>query len=268
MGESENRNTGNPQKVRLPFEKRRTDWGAWVYNHRTALSITVIVYLLTAIAFMSAKIVLRTDSPSETIAVDFTDLEKLQEQLREAQELNRLLNEQAAGTESEVRNRYSNENAALDENLRDDRGTAARELYEKAEEAQRRLQASRELYEEGLARSVASRPETADSDSRQAESTKAEGNVTVSYSLSAPVRTAVFLSVPAYRCRGEGRVVVNITVDRSGEVTAAEIDKARSSSDYCMTAAATEAALASRFNADASAPQKQKGTVSYIFVRQ
>ena len=49
-----------------------------------------------------------------------------------------------------IRNQASNENA-LNEKLRDDRGTNAAALNEAAAEAEARMRANREAYEQGLA---------------------------------------------------------------------------------------------------------------------
>lgn len=47
--------------------------------------------------------------------------------------------------------------------------------------------------------------------------------MTVSFSLTDPVRTSRSLNIPAYRCEGGGDVVVEITVNRAGEVVNARV---------------------------------------------
>jgi TonB family protein len=82
-------------------------------------------------------------------------------------------------------------------------------------------------------------------------------------------RNQIDLYVPVYKCQGNGQVVVNITVNRTGEVEDAEIDKQKSDNDDCLSEAAFYAALHSKFNTDlAKAPAKQKGTITYLFVAQ
>ena len=39
-------------RIRLPFEKSRTDVGEWAYDHRVGLCITLIVYLVLLAAGM------------------------------------------------------------------------------------------------------------------------------------------------------------------------------------------------------------------------
>ena len=62
-----------------------------------------------------------------------------------------------------------------------------------------------------------------------------------------------------------GEVVVGITVNPSGEVVAAKV---ASGGDDCMREAALEAARNSLFNIDDSAPARQSGTITYLFIPQ
>lgn len=127
------------------------------------------------------------------------------------------------------------------------------------------MQANREAYEEGLAEERAIRSRRGSEKGAEPQDRKVKGRVTVSFSLKNPVRTSRWLEIPAYRCEGGGEVVVDITVDRGGEVIGARI---ASGDDDCMREAALEAARASLFNIDASAPSKQSGTITYIFIPQ
>ena len=92
-----------------------------------------------------------------------------------------------------------------------------------------------------------------------------KGRVTVSFSLTDPVRTSRHLVVPAYQCEGGGDVEVAVTVDRSGQVTSAHV---AAGGDECMHETALRAARASLFNIDPSAPARQQGTITYIFIPQ
>lgn len=94
---------------------------------------------------------------------------------------------------------------------------------------------------------------------------KVKGRVTVSFSLTDPVRTSRYLAVPAYKCEGGGEVVVEITVNRAGDVTNARVVEG---GDECMRSSALGSARRSRFNIDDSAPARQQGTITYIFIPQ
>ena len=139
-------------------------------------------------------------------------------------------------------------------------------LKESAEAVGERMQANRDAYEQGLAeeRAIRERMGRSGKDDRTQDS-RARGRVTVSFSLTDPVRTRRYLEVPAYQCEGGGEVVVGITVNPSGEVVAAKV---ASGGDDCMREAALEAARNSLFNIDDSAPARQSGTITYLFIPQ
>ena len=132
-------------RIRLPFEKSRTDVGEWAYDHRVGLCITLIVYLVLAIAFVGAKIAIGTGPSRQEVIIDLRTAEQLrQERDRLEQEVRERQQEQERIDWGSIRNRTSNEQA-LNEALRDDRGTRTAELNESASEAQERMRANREI---------------------------------------------------------------------------------------------------------------------------
>ena len=165
-----------------------------------------------------------------------------------------------------IRNDVSNENAKLDESLRDDRGTNTAALNDAADAAQERMRANREAYERGLAEAEAIRRRRERTAERgESSDRKVQGRVTVSFSLVDPVRHARHLVVPAYQCEGGGEVVVRITVNRAGEVTHASV---ASGGDDCMRETAVRAARNSVFDINDAAPARHTGTITYIFIPQ
>jgi TonB family protein len=91
------------------------------------------------------------------------------------------------------------------------------------------------------------------------------GNSGVSYELAG--RGFQKLPLPKYDYQGEGRVVVEVSVDRSGKVTQA-VPGVRGSNtlDEYLLRVAREAALEAQFEVKADAPLVQKGTITYNFV--
>jgi TonB family protein len=81
-------------------------------------------------------------------------------------------------------------------------------------------------------------------------------------------RKATHLPIPAYRCVGAGEVTVIITVNTQGTVVDAKIDDGASSKDGCLRSFATRAARLSKFNASTTAPARQMGTITYLFIAQ
>ena len=82
-------------------------------------------------------------------------------------------------------------------------------------------------------------------------------------------RHHVFLPIPIYKCQGAGQITLSIVVDRSGIVIKASPASGLSTTkDPCLTETAVEHALKSRFNSDLSAPEKQGGFLTFVFVSQ
>ena len=157
---------------------------------------------------------------------------------------------------------HENDTEGMEESLSEE----TRELFERSEEVMEQMERNGAEYEQMLGMlGEERRPEERSAERRDA---RIAGGVTVSFSLARPVRHAVNLPVPSYKCSGGGTVVVDIVVSRNGDVLSASVDKSRSASDNCMTEAALEVAMRSRFNVDPSAPGRHSGTVTYVFVPQ
>jgi len=90
------------------------------------------------------------------------------------------------------------------------------------------------------------------------------GNSTISYDLGG--RGVSALVRPPYDIQKEGKVVVAVTVERSGRVTDATPGiKGSTTLDEILLKVAKEAALKTTFEKNIDAPNIQKGTITYIF---
>jgi succinate dehydrogenase flavin-adding protein (antitoxin of CptAB toxin-antitoxin module) len=87
-------------------------------------------------------------------------------------------------------------------------------------------------------------------------------NSSISYSLID--REHTFLPTPVYLCEFGGKIVINITVNRDGDVTEAYINNASASSNGCLIDHALEYAKASKFNFDAT-KLSQLGSITFYF---
>ena len=254
-------------RLHLPFENRHKYAGEWAYDHRVGLSVMIICYLVLGIVFVSSKIILNDKPHLQGIYIDLQDLETLAEEKERLEREVEMKQLQANMDWSSVRNLTSNE-ALLNENLKDDRGTRTEALNASAREIAEGMESNRAAYEAGLAEAEAildkGRAKSEDK-TTEGQDSKFKGNVTVSFVLKDPVRTKRHLVVPAYRCEGGGEVVVAITVNRGGEVTAAKVV---SGGDESMREAALDAAWKSLFNIDMSAPERHNGTITYLFIPQ
>jgi colicin import membrane protein len=91
------------------------------------------------------------------------------------------------------------------------------------------------------------------------------GTKGVSYDLQG--RKFRSLPSPKYDYQGEGRVVVDVSVDRSGKVVQAIAGvKGSTTLDEYLLKVAKESAMQAKFDAKPDAPAIQKGTITYIFI--
>ncbi|OYT17901.1 MAG: energy transducer TonB [Bacteroidetes bacterium 4572_77] len=81
-------------------------------------------------------------------------------------------------------------------------------------------------------------------------------------------RKAKALPKPVYNSDDQGKVVVSIWVNKYGAVTRTEIlQKGTTVTDINLRNMAKKAALKARFTADLDAPEIQKGSISYHFIK-
>lgn len=238
---------------------------SWIYDNRLGLLVTVIVLLVMAIIFVTAKIVTEIKETPDTIYIelDFTEEqevvpEKPKEKPKAREELDW----------SKVRNEVSNEAATEEEKERPHQQISDEELRAAAERVQQGMNDNFEAYEQGLTdvgNIGAERADKPQASKGKVEDSKRKGNVMVSYSFTDPTRHATYLVKPAYRCEGGGEVVVTAFLNQSGKVVAAQVE---SGGDACMRRVAKEAALGSTFDINYDAPKRHEGTITYIFIPQ
>lgn len=89
----------------------------------------------------------------------------------------------------------------------------------------------------------------------------------ISYDLGG--RGARSLPKPAYNSPEQGKIVVSIKVNRQGQVTYASAGaKGTTISEINLRQQAESAARKTLFAADPDAPEEQRGTITYVFVKQ
>jgi hypothetical protein len=81
-------------------------------------------------------------------------------------------------------------------------------------------------------------------------------------------RYHVRLPIPVYLAEGGGEVIVDIAVNRDGRVISANPRPNSEIKDLTILAYAQQAAEKTLFNPDSTAPEKEKGTITYLFVPQ
>jgi hypothetical protein len=81
-------------------------------------------------------------------------------------------------------------------------------------------------------------------------------------------RYHVSLPIPVYLAQGGGKIIIDIVVNRQGEVIQATPKAGQKVRDEQIILYAQTAALRTLFNADPKAPAAQNGTIHYTFVAQ
>ena len=233
-------------------------------DQKAGLYITAIVHLAVIIILLLCQIGYSVQRENSFV-LDFTKQEE-QERIEKQEELSRtalaqLENLLAAARTQPVRNVTVNRSQ-----LKDDRNTDADQLYRDAERLaqdlrdgqHRQMEDPEDFVQDPVAKPEPAKPE------RKKETYS--GPSVLSWSLDG--RKATHLPIPAYRCVGAGEVTVIITVNNQGTVVDAKIDDGASSKDGCLRSFATRAARLSKFNASTTAPARQMGTITYLFIAQ
>ncbi len=285
MSEIENQQHREP--IRLPFEPTRFDVGEWFYDHRYGICMVVIFYLVVAIAFVSARIVVENQRARNEIMVELPTLVDLKEQRDELQRMVEQLQQQREIDWENIKNEVSNEDMT-DEQMREliESGEAFEEFdefdemedYQSAEEFMENFLAQQEAmarnqssYAESLdeinrsLEEIKNRDQGGDEEEQERRDSKVAGGVTASYSFTHPTRHAQKFAIPAYQCMGGGEVRIAVMVGRDGKVLEASH---LSGGDECMRRYALEAARNSRFSANDRAPQPHRGVITYFYVPQ
>ena len=235
-------------------------------ENKVGLLITVAFHLIVIIIALAYQIDASLKR-EETFVLDFSKQEEIER--REQQE--KLETEitgqvdaliaKALASQSNMKNIAVN--VGKDGQLKDDRGTNADELYKQAAKVQEKLRTEK---------TTIAIEET--SDIGKDKPTKVEtkkgpeysGPSVLSYDLGG--RRGIDLKIPAYKCYGEGKVSVAITVNRAGKVLNAQVIEGVSSDDPCLRSFAVRAALLSTFESSSSAPERHQGTILYGFIAQ
>lgn len=271
------KNISPTPQIRLPFDKKkRGGVSSWIYRHRVGVLVTVIIYLSAAILFLSYRIVIKPamQSPIEIEFAEEQAVVPIVEQDEQPKDIEKIEME----AYEKMLNRSSDANSKLNSELRDNKRNNASEIYKEAERVKAQMAEGQAAYDRSMneiatsagrkseknQKSQEDKSKSGTDDKRQ--SAKYSGSVSVEWNL--PGRYENNLHVPAYQCQNAGRVVVAIMVNSNGRVVTATVDKSTSSTDPCIMDMAVKAALSSSFNASASAPERQKGTITYTFKAQ
>ena len=232
-------------------------------DQKAGLYITAIVHLAVIIILLLCQIGYSVQRENSFV-LDFTKQEETEAQ-EQKEELHRNALEQLESMLSAARTQPVRNITVNRSQLKDDRNTDADQLYRDAERLAQDLRDGQNRQMEDPEDFVQD-PVTPPSDPKPRKQEAYSGPSVLSWSLDG--RKATHLPIPAYRCLGSGEVTVIITVNNQGTVVDAKIDDGASSGDGCLRSFATRAARLSKFNASMTAPARQMGTITYLFVAQ
>ena len=233
---------------------------------------TIILHLLVGIVFFSAKLSGIYNQTAQIVVETPEYIKQEQEELKKAPSKTEMLNRMADAfiTAQQRRNigvnQSNNDPAASEKDLQqiqEDIANAQKQIASVQDNLDNQDRLLKSNTDEGKAIPT----ENKKKEKIQGKLAVYKGPTNIYFDLAN--RKETFLYVPVYKCEGNGRVVINIVVNTQGEVEDASINKAGSDNDECLHEAALDAAQRSHFNmAPANATQKQKGTITYLFVAQ
>ena len=232
-------------------------------DQKAGLYITAIVHLAVIIILLLCQIGYSVQRENSFV-LDFTKQEE-QEKIEKQEELSRNALAQLESMLSVARSQPVRNVTVNRSQLKDDRNTDADQLYRDAERLAQDLKDGQHRQQDDPEDYVQD-PVTPPSDPKPRKQETYSGPSVLSWSLDG--RKATHLPIPAYRCIGAGEVTVIITVNNQGTVVDAKVDDGSSSGDGCLRSFATRAARLSKFNASSTAPARQLGTITYLFIAQ
>ena len=232
-------------------------------DQKAGLYITAIVHLAVIIIMLLCQIGYSVQRENSFV-LDFTKQEE-QEKIEKQEELSRNALAQLESMLSVARSQPVRNVTVNRSQLKDDRNTDADQLYRDAERLAQDLKDGQHRQQDDPEDYVQD-PVTPPSDPKPRKQQTYSGPSVLSWSLDG--RKATHLPIPAYRCIGAGEVTVIITVNNQGTVVDAKVDDGSSSGDGCLRSFATRAARLSKFNASSTAPARQMGTITYLFIAQ
>jgi len=236
-----------------------------LHEHRVGIYTTISIHLVAIIVFLLYNINnIRYGEAFFTI-----DFSKQEEKIAQEEKEERIKSFEKELNQILSGNMRSHElrNVAVDKSdniLRDDRHQNPSAIYDEARQVQARLDASRNAARQQQGGDYVPLAALPDESSGKTETYK--GPSVLSYDLGG--RKAMRLPVPVYQCHGGGDVTVMIEVDRRGYVVNMLISVAASVDNTCLHEAAKRAARTTRFAANANAPERQKGHITYRFIAQ
>ena len=260
-----------PRRAGVKVEQQQSrSFGEWLYIHRIGLLTVIAVFVVGGAALaVSSYSVEKQKTP---LVVEFIEEaptpEKLEELKQKRDQLQEDINRRLAEIQK-IQNLQSNE--ATEESGGETDFQLDEETQEMMSKIASDMGANREEYEIGSQAADGKSGGTGGGSGGGKGSGKSnnfKGAVTVEYKFENPTRVARGqLYAPAYRSKEAGIVVVDVWLNRNGEVTDCRIQSSTNSSLNAEALAAVRNTK-TRFDINPSAPLPHRGTITYTFVAQ
>jgi len=237
----------------------------------TAIMATIIVHLTVAVIFMSVKVsAMQREIAAEIILAMDEELPdpamKKALELAEKEQFNNLSVEEISNIIKNLADK------PLDIDPKEYEEMVKEEMIKSGMLNEKNFIDDQKMAEEAGSEELAIpddeiKPQITEKKEKPDERGTFRGPTRIFYDLAG--RHHVFLPIPIYKCEGAGQITLSIAVDRAGNVIRATPASSLSTTrDPCLTETAIEHALRSRFNSDQSAPEKQGGFLTFVFVSQ
>lgn len=237
----------------------------------TAIMATIIIHLTVAVIFVSVKISALKREIAAEIILSF-DEEPADPDLEKAVDLAR--SDLFAGASAdELVNIIKNiADKPLDIDPEEYENMVKEEMIKSGLLNQKNFIDDRKMAEEEGADEIPIpeeelTPQVTEKNDKPEEQGTFRGPTRIFYDLAG--RHHIYLPIPIYKCEGAGQITLAIVVDRNGTVIKADpASRLSSTKDQCLIETAVEHAFKTRFNRDQSAPEKQGGFLTFVFVSQ
>jgi hypothetical protein len=246
-------------------------------RHKIGILATIVLHLALITIFLVFRMNLMDTRKNTEMLIDFSQAEEFMEkQIEELQKQIKVQSQQELI--KELQEQYNIKNTPVNEAENAAANDAQKSIDQMEQEIKQELgvndntvreQASDQVKLDPIIKkeepAVKKKPEYTLNE--KGEPTFFKGATTISYSLKG--RSHIYIPTPVYKCEGGGKIVLNIAVNRKGYVVAADINKTESRiSEECLMEAANMAALTTRFSEKPDAPERQMGSITFIFVAQ
>lgn len=271
--------------VDLSFDNH-ISFGEWIYNSAFAIIAVVVALLCLIFALLFSTFeIKRAPQPQATIIVELEsdtvipeeEEEEKRDEKRDMDDLYRSIRQEV---QQELKNVQSNEMA------QEDGGSQYQVFDQEVRDMMEQVERSEQGYDSNPNEgndftTLNSRGHNAGgmgsggegegigSGKGKGEGRNFNGRVLVSYRFEDPKRSARSqLYTPGYRAEHSGKVVIEVYVDRNGNVKRSKVLSSSGISQLDKEALNAARHKLTIFNIDGAAPMEQRGTITYEFVAQ